>query len=167
MINKQHPTRESVDLVKKRKPYDRNWISSNSSTKKATRTNHIKERINKTWQKSRCRLCGDRDVTINHIISECSKFPQKEYKTRYNWLGKVIYCKLCQKFNFDNSKKGIWQPNISPGEWHTQTPLGFGDTNGSPNLDQTTRPYNDLQMICGLCCKIGIMEKKGYLPRPC
>ena len=24
-------------------------------------------------QNSRCRLCGDRDETINHIISECSK----------------------------------------------------------------------------------------------
>ena len=23
-------------------------------------------------QNSKCRLCGDRDKTINHIISECS-----------------------------------------------------------------------------------------------
>ena len=49
----------------------------------AIRTNHIKERIDKTLQNSRCRLCGDRDETINHIISECSKLVQKEYKTRY------------------------------------------------------------------------------------
>ena len=33
---------------------------------------------------SKCRLCGDRDETINHIISECSKLTQKEYKA---WLG--------------------------------------------------------------------------------
>ena len=33
------------------------------------------------------------------------------------------------------------QHNICPGEWHTQTPLGFWHTNGSPNLGQTTRPY--------------------------
>ena len=37
----------------------------------AIRTNHIKARINKTQQNSKCRLCGDRDETINHIISEC------------------------------------------------------------------------------------------------
>ena len=37
------------------------------------RTNHIKARINKTQQNSKCRLCGDRDETINHRISECSK----------------------------------------------------------------------------------------------
>ena len=48
----------------------------------AVRNNHIKARIEKTQQNSKCWLCGDRDETINHIISECSKFAQKEYKTR-------------------------------------------------------------------------------------
>ena len=36
----------------------------------AIRTNHIKTRIDKTQQNSKCRLCGDRDETINHIINE-------------------------------------------------------------------------------------------------
>ena len=35
----------------------------------AIRTNHIKAWIDKTQQNSKCRLCGDRDETINHIIS--------------------------------------------------------------------------------------------------
>ena len=39
----------------------------------AIRTSHIKARINKTHLNSKCRLCGDRDETINHLISECSK----------------------------------------------------------------------------------------------
>ena len=39
----------------------------------AKRTNHIKARIDKTQQNRKCSLCGDRDETINHIISECSK----------------------------------------------------------------------------------------------
>ena len=39
----------------------------------AIRTNHIKARIDKMQQNSKCRLCGDRGETINHIISECSK----------------------------------------------------------------------------------------------
>ena len=37
------------------------------------------------------------------------------------------------------------QPNTSPGEWDTQTPLGFWHTNGSPNLGQTVGPYNSQQ----------------------
>ena len=48
------------------------------------RTNHIKTRIDKTQQNSKCRLCGDRDETINYIISECSKLAQKEYKARHD-----------------------------------------------------------------------------------
>ena len=47
----------------------------------AIRTNRIKG-IDKTQQNSKCRLCGDRDETINHMISECSKLAQKEYKIR-------------------------------------------------------------------------------------
>ena len=57
----------------------------------AIRTNHIKARIDNTQQNSKCRLCGDRDETISHIISECSKLAQKEYKTRYDLVGKVIH----------------------------------------------------------------------------
>ena len=71
----------------------------------AIRTNHIKARIDKTQQNSKCRLCGDIDETINHIISECSKLAQKEYKTRHNWVGKVIYWEMCKKFTFDQTNK--------------------------------------------------------------
>ena len=57
----------------------------------AIRTSHIKERIDKTQQNNLCWLCGDRDETINHIINECSKLAQKEYKTRHDWVGKVVH----------------------------------------------------------------------------
>ena len=56
----------------------------------AMKTNHIKARIDKTQQNSKCKLFGDRDETINHIISECSKLAPKDYKTRNECVGKVI-----------------------------------------------------------------------------
>ena len=71
----------------------------------AVRTNHIKTRIDKTQQNSKCRLCGDRDETINHIISESIKLVQKEYKTRHDWVGKVIHWEMCKKFKFDHTNK--------------------------------------------------------------
>ena len=67
-------------------------------------TNHIKARIDKTQQNSKCRLCGDRDETINHIIKECSKLAQ-EYKARHDWVDKVIHREMCKKFKFDNTNK--------------------------------------------------------------
>ena len=43
----------------------------------AIKNNHIKSRIDKMQQNSKCRLCDDKDETINHIISECSKLVEK------------------------------------------------------------------------------------------
>ena len=57
----------------------------------AIRTNHINARIDKTQQNSKCTLCGDRDETINHIISECSKLAQKVYKATHDWVGKETH----------------------------------------------------------------------------
>ena len=55
------------------------------------RTNQITARVDKTQQNTKCRLCGDGDEAINHIISECSKLALKEYKIRHDWVGKVIH----------------------------------------------------------------------------
>ena len=68
-------------------------------------TYHIKARIDTTQQNSKCRLYGDRDETINHIIRECSKLAQKEYKSRYDWVGKGIHREMCKKFKFDHTNK--------------------------------------------------------------
>ena len=85
----------------------------------AIRTNHVKARIDKTQQNSKYRLCGDRDETINHIISECSKLTQKEYKARHNWVGKVIHWEMCKKLKFDHANK--WY-------MHNPTPVLENDT---------------------------------------
>ena len=56
-------------------------------------------------QNSKRSLCGDRDETIDHIISEWSKLVQKEYKIRHDWAGKVTHWELCKKFEFDDTNK--------------------------------------------------------------
>ena len=49
-------------------------------------TNNIKVEIDDTKQNNKSRFYGNRDETVNHIISKCSKLAQKEYKTRHNWI---------------------------------------------------------------------------------
>ena len=80
----------------------------------ALSTNHIKARIDKMQQNSKCRLFGDRDETINHIKSEYCKLAQKEYKARHDWIGKVIHWKMCKKFKFDHTNK-----------WYMHNPAPF------------------------------------------
>ena len=108
----------------------------------AIRTNHIKARIGKTQQNNKCRLCGNRGERINHIISESSKLAEKVYTTRHDWLGKVIHWELFMKFIFDHTNKWFMHNPASVLENDTR---GFWDKNGSLNLGQTTRPYNDQQ----------------------
>ena len=69
----------------------------------AIRTNYVQSKIDKMQQNSKCRLCSERNETINHTISECRKLKQKVYKTE---LCKVIKClfvlwhiNLCTLFN--------------------------------------------------------------------
>ena len=90
--------------AKKGKPEERNWISSNINTKQRHK-DYVNARIDKTQQNSRCRLFGDKVEMINHIISECSKLAQKEYKTRHDWVGKVIHWELFKKFKFELANK--------------------------------------------------------------
>ena len=91
-----------LDMAKKEKSQEINWISSNSSIKQHQRTNYIKAKIDKMQQNSKYRLCGNRDEIVNHIISKCSKLGQKEYKTRHDWVGKVVHWKMCK---FGNTTK--------------------------------------------------------------
>ena len=91
-LRKGHLKRETESLL----------IAAQNNT---IRTNHIKARIDKTQQSSKCRLCGDWDEMINHIISECNKLAQKKYKAIHDWFGKVIYWEMCRKFQSDHTTK--------------------------------------------------------------
>ena len=113
--------------------------NNNNDNNNAIRTNQIKARIDKTWQNSKCMLCGDRDETIYHIISECSKLAQKEYKTRHEWVGKVIYWEICKKFKFHHTNKWYMHNPASVQEKDTRKLLWDFDM-PTDNLISTRRP---------------------------
>ena len=68
-------------------------------------------------------LYDDRDETINHIINEYCKLALKEYKTRHDWVGKIMHWKLCKKFKFDHTNKCYLHNPTSVLENDIQTPL--------------------------------------------
>ena len=132
----------------------------------AIRTNHIKARIDKTQQNSKCRLCGDGDETINHIISECSKLAQKEYKARHDWVGKVIHREMCKKFKFDHTNK--WYMHYRASVLENDTHKLIWDFNIQMDHQipaKKNRPYNNQQpkkenlQNCRLCCPGGPQNK--------
>ena len=61
---------------------------------------------------STCRVCGSADETVAHIVVECQKLAQKEYKqVRHDNVAKVIHWKLCRKWGFEKSD-----------QWYTHKP---------------------------------------------
>ena len=38
-------------------------------------------------------------------MNECCKLAQREYKTKHDWMGKVIHWELCKNVEFDHTNK--------------------------------------------------------------
>ena len=58
------------------------------------RTNYTKNKIDKTSENPLCRMCGERGETVQHIICECIKLAQGEYKSRHDTIAKLVHWKL-------------------------------------------------------------------------
>ena len=72
---------------------------------KSIRTNYIKAKIDRTQTNSKCRMCGERDETVNHITSECSQLAQKEYKHRHDRVATMIHWELSKQMGFNHVEK--------------------------------------------------------------
>ena len=54
-------------------------------------------------------IWSDRDVTVNHIISQCSKETKNECKSRHGWVGKGINWETSKGIKFSHVY-GICEP---------------------------------------------------------
>ena len=120
--NQRNLTWEVLDIYKKRIFKRESEPSLITATYNAIRTNYVKVKIDKPQQNNKCKLCIDRDKTINHMISECSKLARKENTIRHTWVGKVIHWKLCQKSKLGPTTKWFMHKAKHPlEEWDAQT----------------------------------------------
>ena len=71
----------------------------------AIRTNNIKAKIDKTQENSKYRMCGKAEESVNHVLSECSKLVQKEYKRQHDWFGTKIHWEICRKYGIELKEK--------------------------------------------------------------
>lgn len=74
-------------------------------------TRNYQKHIMKRNITSNCRICGDRQETINHIISGCPVLAKKEYIHRHDRAGTYIHWKLCQHYGITTEKR-----------WYKHTP---------------------------------------------
>ena len=140
-------------------------------------TDHIKAKIYKTQQNSKCRLCGDKDETINRIINKCSKLAQQEYKSRHNWVGRVIHWEICKKFKFHHTNRWYMhnQKTTHINSFGTLTYRWITSSlqEPRPNNNQHNKKKIENLQNCRLCCpgwpqkNTERMGKEGLVPQPC
>ena len=116
------------------------------------RTNHVKARIDKTQQNSKCTLCSDRDQTINRIISKCCKLAQKEYQTEHDW-------EMCEKFKFDNTNNWnmhnpapVLENNTHKLQWDFDIQTDHQISVRRPDQIIINKKKKDNLQNCRLCC---------------
>ena len=72
----------------------------------ALRTRWIMKNIDKKDVQDKCRLCGERDETVAHIVSECKQLAQNEYKKcRHDKVAAMLHWSLCQQYGFPCTEK--------------------------------------------------------------
>ena len=63
----------------------------------ALRTNLIKAKVDKSQEDPKCRMCKEGDESVTHIISQCKKLAQTEYKIRHDNVAKAFHWEVCKK----------------------------------------------------------------------
>ena len=69
----------------------------------AIRTNYRRAKIEKDGTSPLCRMCKQTNETVSHIVSECSKLAQTEYKGRHDKLATAVHWCLARKYGFSVS----------------------------------------------------------------
>ena len=84
-----------------------------AAQEQAIGTNVIKGKIVKSHEQTKGTMCCKTDETINHIVSECPKLAQREYKRRHDWVGRRIHWEICRASGVHvKSKWYEYQPKV-------------------------------------------------------
>ena len=58
-------------------------------------------------------MCGEKEETVSHIIIECSKLAQKEYKRQHDNVARIVHWEICKKYDLPRTE-----------QWYNHKPEG-------------------------------------------
>ena len=82
-----------------------------AAQEQALRTNYRRARIEKDESSPKCRLCKVADETVSHIVSECKKLAQLEYKARHDRVATAFHWNLAKKYGFPHCDQ--WYQHVA------------------------------------------------------
>ena len=101
-----------------------------AAQEQAIRTRSIRHCIDKENISPFCRLCGERDETVAHLVTECKTLCQTQYKKwRHDKIAQVIHWQLCKAHDLEHMEK--WydhHPEKGNRKRKSPNPLGYEDT---------------------------------------
>ena len=77
-----------------------------AAQEQAIRTRMVRHTIDKEKVSPLCRMCGERNETVAHLVSECTKLAEKQYKGwRHDAICRVIHWRMCIDYGLDHADK--------------------------------------------------------------
>ena len=61
-------------------------------------TNAVKIKIHKQQGSPLSRMCKEKEESVGHVLSECTKLAQTQYKSRHDRVADVMHWSLCHKY---------------------------------------------------------------------
>ena len=89
-----------------------------SAQEQALRTNYTRFHIDLTAKPPLCRMCESKGETVVHVVSECGKLAQTEYKGRHDYVARYILWHLFGKCGSERANT-----------WYEQKPEGVESEN--------------------------------------
>ena len=77
-----------------------------AAQEQALRTNYRRAKIQKDGTSPLCRMCKQADETVSHIVSECSKMVQSEYKGRHDKVATAVHWGLAKNMALNIANSG-------------------------------------------------------------
>jgi hypothetical protein len=70
----------------------------------AMMTRNFQKSVMKQQVENKCRMCGSRSETVFHILCECEKMAQLQYKKRHDKVAGLIHWEMCKQFGLPYAK---------------------------------------------------------------
>ena len=70
----------------------------------AINTNYYRSRMLKDGTAPMCRICGQFQETIDHIVAGCPELAKTEYLHRHNKEATYLHWNICKEMNIDSNE---------------------------------------------------------------
>ena len=77
-----------------------------AAQEQALRKNCAKNKIDKILENLLCRMCSERAETMQHIICQCKKLVQREYKRRHDAVAKLSIGNCARSITLKEKRSG-------------------------------------------------------------